>query len=188
MKMLFKLIKRDLEKVRYSATFKSLVSALLFNQSFKRIFVFRMSKKYAFFTLLDRLLSTRYAVHISKTAEIGSGFCIGHCFSIIISKCIIGDDVTVMQQVTIGSRGGGRNGYPKIGSRVFVGAGAKILGNVTIGDDVVIGANAVVTKDIPSGAVVGGIPAKVLSMEGKQQSVLWCSDIKFMTNYNKNKC
>jgi serine O-acetyltransferase len=85
-------------------------------------------------------------------------------------------------------RKGGRNGYPKIGSRVFVGAGAKILGNVTIGDDVVIGANAVVTKDIPSGAVVGGIPAKVLSMEGNQQSVLWCSDIKFMTNYNKNKC
>ena len=97
--------------------------------------------------------------------------------------------MTVMQQVTIGSsRGGARNGYPKIGNRVFVGAGAKIIGDVTIGDDVVIGANAVVTKNIPSGTVVGGIPAKIISMEGKKQSALWCSDIKFMTNYNKNKC
>ncbi len=104
-------VKRDLEKVRYKATFGQCIDALLFNQSFKRIFAFRMLKRcprFPFFVLWDRLLSTRYSVHISKSASIGCGFCIGHCFSIIISKCIIGNDVTVMQQVTIGSsRGGG---------------------------------------------------------------------------------
>lgn len=183
------LVKRDLEKVRYNANFKSFVSALFLNQSFKRIFAFRMAKRYPLFALWNRFLSTRYSVHISKSASIGSGFCLGHCFSIIISKCIIGDDVTLMQQVTIGSsRGGGRNGYPRIGDRVFVGAGAKIIGEVTIGNDVIIGANAVVTKDVPDGAVVGGVPAKILSMDGAKQVKLWCSDIKYMTNYNKNRC
>lgn len=82
---------------------------------------------------------------------------------------------------------GGGEGYPTIGNRCFIGAGAKIIGNIIIGDDVVIGANAVVTKDIPSGSVVGGVPAKIISNNGSEMTKLWCSDIKYMTIYNKNK-
>ena len=93
-----------------------------------------------------------------------------------------------MQQVTIGSsRGGNKEGYPTIGNRCFIAAGAKIIGNVTIGDDVVVGANAVVTKDIPSGSVVGGVPAKIIGNNGAEHVKLWCSDIKYMTEYNKRK-
>lgn len=155
------LVKSDLAKVRYNTSTKSLISALFTNQSFKRIFVHRLvtKMKYGklFFKLLDRYYSTHYSVYISNSATIGKGFCIAHCFSIILSKCNIGDNVTIMQQVTIGSsRGGARSGYPTIGNNVFIGAGAKIIGNVTIGDNVCIGANAVVTKDIPNNAVVGG--------------------------------
>lgn len=186
------LVKKDLSKVRFDVDIKSFISALLFNSSFRLIFFFRLSQ---FKVWLKPIITVLYwceqkknLVFISKYAEIGAGFCIGHCFSIIISKCKIGNDVTVMQQVTIGSsRGGRREGYPTIGNRCFIGAGAKIIGNIIIGDDVVIGANAVVTKDIPSGSVVGGVPAQILSDKGKQQAKLWCSDIKYMTLYDKNK-
>ena len=161
------IIKRDLSKVRFDTDIKSFISALLFNQSFRLLFFYRCSKYKTLltpiFALLNRCFQNKQLVFISKQAEIGSGFCIGHCFSIIISKCKIGDDVTIMQQVTIGSsRGGGRAGYPSIGNQCFIGAGAKIIGNVTIGDNVVIGANAVVTKDIPEYSVAAGIPAKVI--------------------------
>ena len=182
------IIRQDLSKVRFSVNRKSLLTALLFNQSFKRIYYFRkfqQSKSIGslIWKFLNRIISSRYSVYISKNAKIGGGFCIGHCFSIIVSECVIGDDVTIMQQVTIGSsRGGKRAGFPTIGNRVFIGAGAKIIGNVTIGNDVMIGANAVVTKDIPSGAVVGGVPAKVLSMDGKEQTKYWCSNMK---DYNE---
>lgn len=185
-------IKKDLSKVRYNTDLKSMISAIIFNQSFRRIIFYRLSKKKSLlrpiYAFLNRHYQNKQLVYISKSAEIGAGFCIGHCFSIILSKCVIGNDVTIMQQVTIGSsRGGNREGYPTIGNRCFIAAGAKIIGNITIGDDVVIGANAVVTKDIPSGSVVVGVPARIISDKGKEQTVLWCSDIKFMTSYNTQK-
>ena len=59
-------------------------------------------------------------------------------------------------------------GSPIVGDRVFIAAGAKIIGRIKLGNDLVIGANAVVTKDVPDNAVVGGIPAKVLSLKGSE--------------------
>ena len=79
-----------------------------------------------------------------------------HPFGIVVSSGVeFGEDVVIGHQVTIGNRGG-ILAAPKIGNRVYFGAGSKILGPVTIGDDAVIGANAVVTKDVPAGAVVVG--------------------------------
>ena len=75
---------------------------------------------------------------------------------------MIGDDVTVRQGVTIGNRHLERPlDVPRIGNRVNIGAGAKILGAVMIGDDVSIGANAVVLKDVPSNSTAVGVPAIV---------------------------
>ena len=69
--------------------------------------------------------------------------------------------------MTIGqSNRGDRRGVPTIGSRVYIGPGAKIIGNIQIGNNVAIGANAVVTKDVPDNAVVAGIPARIISMDG----------------------
>ena len=79
-----------------------------------------------------------------------------HPFGIVVSRGVeFGEDVVIGQQVTIGNRGG-MMAAPKIGHRVYIGAGAKILGPLTIGDDAVVGANAVVTKDVPAGATVVG--------------------------------
>ena len=134
----------------------------------------------------SKLISVHYSVYINNSAIIGKGFNLGHCFSIILSDCVVGDNVTVMQQVTIGaSRGGKRNGTPIIGNNVFVGCGAKIIGDVKIGNNVIIGANAVVTKDVPDNAVVGGIPARVLNYDGREQVKHWCSDLFYYENVVK---
>ena len=81
---------------------------------------------------------------------------------VIGQTAVVGDDVVLFHSVTLGGRSmthGKR--HPTVGDRVVVGAGAKILGPVWIGDDAQIGANAVVVKDVPAGAVAVGVPAKV---------------------------
>lgn len=75
----------------------------------------------------------------------------------------IGSQCTIYQDVTIGQN---RGLYPEIGNNVIIYPGAKIVGGVIIGDGAVIGANAVVTTDVPDNAIVGGIPAKIIKMKG----------------------
>ena len=72
-----------------------------------------------------------------------------------------------MNHFTIGS---GRGGCPSIGNNVRVFAGAKIIGNVNIGDDVVVGANAVVVKDVPSHCIVAGVPARIIKVRDNEKS------------------
>jgi serine O-acetyltransferase len=107
-------------------------------------------------------------------ANIAPGVFIPHSFGIIIHhEVTIGENCNLAQDVTIGIGGRGENrGCPKIGDRVFIGAGARIFGPITIGNDVAIGANAVVTKDLPDQAVAVGIPAKIISYEGSQDFVI----------------
>ena len=76
----------------------------------------------------------------------------------MIAAKYIGEDCWINQQVTIGYNGNGE--APVIGDNVMITCGAKVLGNINIGDNAVIGANAVVVKDVEAGAVMGGIPAK----------------------------
>ena len=92
--------------------------------------------------------------------DIGPGLMLMHGFATIITAQHIGADCQVSQQVTIGYDD--RGAPPVLGDRVRVGANAVVLGPITIGDDAVVGAGAVVVRDVPAGAVVGGVPAKVL--------------------------
>ena len=94
-----------------------------------------------------------------RSPKIGEGFLIQHGFATIIDAETIGRNCKVFQQVTIGYNGDKR---PSIGDNVMICAGAKVLGGITVGNHVVIGANAVVVHDVPDGTVVGGVPAKVL--------------------------
>jgi serine O-acetyltransferase len=103
---------------------------------------------------------------IHPEALIGSGLRIVHGSDIVIGPgACLGSDVVLFNGTTIGNRyvGRGLNLMPKVGNRVVVGTGAKLLGEISIGDDAQIGANAVVLISIPSGAVAVGIPAKILS-------------------------
>lgn len=93
--------------------------------------------------------------------KIGGGMIIQHGFSTIVSAAQIGENFKVYQQVTIGYNH--KLQAPIIGNNVEVCCGAKIIGGVKIGNNVLIGANAVVIKDIPDNTIVAGIPAKVIS-------------------------
>ncbi|WP_404386734.1 serine O-acetyltransferase EpsC [Knoellia locipacati] len=114
-----------------------------------------------------RVLSTATravtGVEIHPGATIGRRFFIDHGMGVVIGETAeVGDDVMLYHGVTLGGRSLAKvKRHPTVGSRVTIGAGARILGPVEVGDDVQIGANSVVVKDIPAGAIATGIPARV---------------------------
>ncbi len=112
--------------------------------------------------------SIKYGIDIPYRTCIGKGFYIGHFGGIVINpNAVIGKNCNISQGVTIGQTNRGeRAGTPVIGDNVFIGPGAMIIGNIKIGNNVAIGANAVVTKSVPDNAVVAGVPARILSMQG----------------------
>ena len=117
-----------------------------------------------------RFIRTRWGIDIPSTTQIGKGFYIGHFGGIFISsEAKIGENVNISQGVTIGVSGQGENrGCPTIGNNVYIAPGAKIFGKISIGDNVKIGANAVVYKDIPDNVKVVLDPGmKILSQADK---------------------
>ncbi|MFV0462807.1 MAG: serine O-acetyltransferase [Nostocoides sp.] len=115
-----------------------------------------------------RLLSTATravtGVEIHPGAQIGRRFFIDHGSGVVIgATAVVGDDVFLYHQVTLGGRSmqRGVKRHPTLGDRVVVGSGAKVLGDIEIGADAQVGANSVVVKPIPAGAVATGIPARV---------------------------
>ncbi len=122
--------------------------------------------------LLARLVSAFVrvvtGVDIHPAAVIGQGLFIDHAIGVVVGEtAVIGDDVTMYHGVTLGgltlSKG---KRHPTVGDRVMIGAGAKVLGPVTIGDDSRIGANAVVVHDVPAGSVIVGVPGRLLAPQG----------------------
>ncbi len=112
-------------------------------------------------------------IDIHPGALIGPGLFIDHGMGTVIGETAeIGADATLLHQVTLGARGGRRPGggakrHPTLGDRVFVGAGAKLLGPIRIGSDAMIGANAVVLEDVPDGATAVGVPARIVRGRGR---------------------
>lgn len=120
-------------------------------------------------------LSLMLGVFIDPGTEMGPGLMIAHPTSIIINRrCRIGANCTISQNTTLGRKSREPNlGYPTIGDRVYIGPGAVIIGAVTVANDAAIGANAVVTKDVPEKGVVVGIPGRVISTRGSEEYVTW---------------
>ncbi|MFH1380738.1 MAG: serine O-acetyltransferase EpsC, partial [Candidatus Omnitrophota bacterium] len=111
-------------------------------------------------------------IEIHPGATIGEGLFIDHGMGVVIGETtVIGESVTIFQGVTLGGTGKERGKrHPTIGDKVVVGAGAKILGNVIIGENVHVGANAVVISDVPPNSTVVGVPGRVVRKEGKKVS------------------
>ena len=107
-------------------------------------------------------------VEIHPGASIGHGFFIDHGMGVVIGETAeIGDYVTLFQGVTLGGTGKDKGKrHPTLGNHVVVGSGAKVLGNIRIGDSVKIGANSVVLRSVPSNSTVTGIPGRIVKSIG----------------------
>ena len=137
-----------------------------------RFGVWRMSIKsklfraplYLLYGMMSRKVRNTYGIELPYTVKLGRRVIFEHQGCIVIhGYCVIGDDSIIRQGVTLGLRYLDKPfDAPCLGRRVNVGAGAKLFGNIYIGDDVNIGANAVVLSDIPSGCTAVGIPAKII--------------------------
>jgi serine O-acetyltransferase len=117
-------------------------------------FIYRILK------ILSQILT---GIDLPCEVTIGRRFRIEHFGGIIVSgDAVFGDDVVIRNGVTVGLRRTGVPGAPIIGNRVDIGAGAKILGAITLGDDVAVGANAVVLENVPANHIAVGVPARVI--------------------------
>ena len=109
-------------------------------------------------------------IEIHPGAKIGRGFFIDHGMGVVIGETtVIADNVTLYQGVTLGGTGKqSTKRHPTLGNNVVVGTGAKILGDIVVGDNSYIGANAVVIKDVPPNSTVVGVPGRITKQDGKK--------------------
>lgn len=143
--------------------FKGMIKLIRHYPEYRRLIYYRFEyRKSLLAKITKRIISIIKPTSLNLyfcNENIGAGLRIMHGFSTIINAKSIGKHCVISQQVTIGWS---QSGLPTIGDYCKVYAGAKILGGVKIGDDVWIGANSVVTKDVPAHSVVVGIPAQVI--------------------------
>ena len=126
-----------------------------------------------FARIISQMARFTTGIEIHPGAKIGKRFFIDHGMGVVIGEtAIIGDDVLLYQGVTLGGTGlekGKR--HPTIGNNVVIGTGAKVLGNINIGDNSYIGSNAVVIKDVPPNSTVVGVPGRITKQDGKKIDV-----------------
>ena len=110
-------------------------------------------------------MSELFQVDIHPAAKLGSGLFLDHGTGIVIGEtAVVGDDVSMLHAVTLGGTGAQRGDrHPKIGKGVLLGAGAKVLGNITVGDYAKVASGSVVLKPVPAGCTVAGVPARLVN-------------------------
>jgi serine O-acetyltransferase len=154
---------------------RSVVEILLCYPGFHAVLLHRLAHKLylARIPLLPRVISQfgRFftGIEIHPGARIGHRFFIDHGMGVVIGETAeIGDDVLLYQGVTLGGTGNEKGKrHPTLGNRVVVGAGAKVLGGIRIGDDVKIGAGTVVVRAVPDNSTVVGIPGRSVRTRGE---------------------
>ena len=170
-------IERDLEAVKErDPACDDFLSPFLYFKGFQALSAFRVAHwlwgqgRQDLALYLQSLISVVYAVDIHPAAVIGRGILLDHATGFVAGETtVIEDDVSILHEVTLGGTGKERGDrHPKIRSGVLIGAGAKILGNVEIGEGARVGASSVVLADVPPHVSVAGVPSKILgSFEDK---------------------
>ncbi|MFH0739258.1 MAG: serine O-acetyltransferase [Candidatus Omnitrophota bacterium] len=155
---------------------KSFLEVILLYQGLHALIIYRVAhlfykmQLYFLARMLSQIARFMTGIEIHPGAKIGERFFIDHGMGVVIGEtAIVGDDVLIYQGVTLGGAGlekGKR--HPTIGNNVVIGTGAKVLGNITVGDNSYVGANAVVIKDVPPNATVVGVPARITKQDGKK--------------------
>lgn len=176
-----RLIQSDLKRLTGRDDWRGMILKLLFNASFKITFWFRLGtylqqKKNPFFKILYIIVFLIHKHNMYKTGiqllfgtDVKEGLSFSHFSCTVINQhAKIGRNFTMFNGCTVGSTFGRNSGVPIIGDNVLMCSGSKIIGRVTIGNNVVVGAGAIVVKDIPDNAVVVGIPAKIINYNGSE--------------------
>jgi serine O-acetyltransferase len=172
-------IKADLWRYEAGSSGRHWRHALRFEPGFRLTLLMRLCRftrlnpwlrwtLYLLLRLWFNRLSMKLMVFMDPMAEIGPGLYLGHPFLIVINwRVKIGKDCSIGHEVTLGSHSRGeRKGCPEVGDRVYIGPGAKVIGAIKLGRCSAIGANAVVTRDVPENGVAAGVPARVISSKG----------------------
>ena len=161
---------RRLQGVKGRGFWMVLLDALLFDSGFQALVAHRMAHALVRHgipvlpAVCRRWAIAACGVDILPRADLGGGCIIAHGIGLVVGgRTVIGEDCTLLHGVTLGEARFDELDCPRLGDRVTVGAGAIVLGGITIGDDVLIGAGSVVVADIPAGAVVAGVPARPLA-------------------------
>lgn len=138
---------------------KALPRLLCSCPEFRNLFIYRNRFRRLYKSWVKLIYPPMDTLYL-QAKEIGGGLFIQHGFSTMVSAESIGENCWINQQVTIGYNGHGK--APVIGNNVMITCGAKVLGEITVGDNAIIGANAVVIRDVEPNAVMGGVPARRL--------------------------
>lgn len=151
------------------------------NPNLHFIYILRKSQQFrdvpilgVFWRLVLRHFQIKYGFQIYPETQIGEGFYLGHWGSLVINpKTIIGKNCNIAQGVTIGQQNRGKNeGSPEIGDEVWIGPNAVIVGNIKIGNNVLIAPNSYINFDVPSNSVVTGNPATIYPKENATEGYI----------------
>lgn len=166
--------RRDIEAIKQrDPACRDYLSPFLYYKGFLALTAYRVSNylwnkgRTEMALYLQSIISQVFAVDIHPAARVGSGILLDHATSIVIGEtAIVEDDVSMLHEVTLGGTGkqqGDR--HPKVRRGVLIGAGAKILGNIEIGEGARIGAGSVVLDNVPAHSTAVGVPARIVSRE-----------------------
>lgn len=178
---MFEFIKEQIKTIKKKdPAIKSTLEVFLYPsfraQIYHKISKFFYKNRFYFIArLISEISKRRTGIEIHPEAQIGKGLFIDHGTGVVIGQtAIIGDNVTMFHGVTLGGTGNEKTKkrHPTIGNNVFIGSGAKVLGNIIIEDDVKIGANAVILKNVEKGSTVVGVPGCVVKRNVKKRRKL----------------
>ena len=183
---MFKNLRYEIERImKNDPAARSWIEVLLLYPSIHALIAYRIShylygKKLFFLARIISQLSRLFTgIEIHPGAKIGRGLVIDHGMGVVIGETAeIGNDVLIYHGVTLGGTGKDKGKrHPTLGNNVVIGAGAKVLGPIYVGNDSKIGANSVVLKEVPEGATAVGIPAKnILKIEDEIVETIDISD------------
>jgi serine O-acetyltransferase len=169
-------LRRDLSVFTNNGKFLSKVKCILISHTFHLVLLYRVGRLLSkipvfgsfFRVFFEYFIRIVFGSDISLKSQIGDGLMIVHGHDIVIGGDVkIGRNCKILNGVTLGNKDTESltNQQPVLGDNVVIGSGAKLLGAILIGDNVVIGANSVVLINIPSNAVVAGVPAKIIKFK-----------------------
>jgi serine O-acetyltransferase len=179
------LVLSDLYRIVGDVKLSALIRLVLIGDKYQYIFWMRTCQYaranpllriwfYPIARMMLRRYSYKYGISIPFTTQIGSGLYVGHIGGIVVNPgCVIGKNCNLYHGASLLEGGLGDDlGWPTIGDNTFIGPGAKVIGPVRIGNNVLIVANSVVVRDVPDNAVVWGPLGRVISYEGSKDNIL----------------